>query len=293
MKIQLEGKDRAGHGLDRRHRSRDRQGPRGGGRRSHGQWQDTGKGRGRRRRDHKDGAWGQGPRRRRQRLHRGRLQQAGDGVAGSRHSHQQCRDIRTQGLFETPDEDWRRFFEVNVLSGVRLSPPNSPACCGAIGAASSSPRRKRRPHPDGDDPLRHDQDRAARGVARAGRATRGTAVTVIRCCRAQPVGGRRNLRQGAGKAERPVGGAGGGAVRQAASPDLAAAALCKRRGGRQDGHLHRFKGGVGDQWRGAPRRRRHRPDHRVSEKCRPAWPHPTKFVMPGLVPGIHVFATLR
>src|SRR6202035_3109133 len=56
----LEGKDRAGHRLDRRDRSRDRQGPRGGGRRSHGQWQDTGKGRGRCRRDHEDGAWGQG-----------------------------------------------------------------------------------------------------------------------------------------------------------------------------------------------------------------------------------------
>ena len=26
-----------------------------------------------------------------------------------------------KGFFDTPDEDWTRFFEVNVLSGVRLS----------------------------------------------------------------------------------------------------------------------------------------------------------------------------
>src|SRR6202041_459319 len=26
-----------------------------------------------------------------------------------------------KGFFETPDEDWTRFFEVNVMSGVRLS----------------------------------------------------------------------------------------------------------------------------------------------------------------------------
>src|SRR4029077_11964354 len=26
-----------------------------------------------------------------------------------------------KGFFEIPDEDWRRFFEVNVMSGIRLS----------------------------------------------------------------------------------------------------------------------------------------------------------------------------
>jgi len=34
---------------------------------------------------------------------------------------QQRRDLRAQDFFAIPDEDWRRFFEVNVLSGVRLS----------------------------------------------------------------------------------------------------------------------------------------------------------------------------
>ena len=33
-----------------------------------------------------------------------------------------------KGFFEIPDEDWSRFFEVNVMSGVRLSRAYMPAC---------------------------------------------------------------------------------------------------------------------------------------------------------------------
>ena len=40
---------------------------------------------------------------------------------------------------EIPDEDWRRFFDVNVLSGIRLSARLSPRHeASATGAASSS-----------------------------------------------------------------------------------------------------------------------------------------------------------
>jgi NAD(P)-dependent dehydrogenase (short-subunit alcohol dehydrogenase family) len=44
---------------------------------------------------------------------------------------------------EITDEDWRRFFEVNVLSGARLARPISRACWRATGGGSSSSRASR------------------------------------------------------------------------------------------------------------------------------------------------------
>ena len=82
--------------------------------------------------------------------------------------------VNNLGIFEPkpfediPDEEWRRFFEVNVLSGVRLSRAYLPGMkqrnWGRIVFISSesainNPRR--------DDPLRHDEDRAACCFARS------------------------------------------------------------------------------------------------------------------------------
>ena len=49
--------------------------------------------------------------------------------------------VNNLGIFEPkpfddiPDEDWRRFFDVNVLSGVRLSRAYLPGMKSAIGGA--------------------------------------------------------------------------------------------------------------------------------------------------------------
>ena len=49
-----------------------------------------------------------------------------------------------KGFFEIPDEDWSRFFEVNVMSGVRLSRAYMPGMLKRNWAASfSSPRNPR------------------------------------------------------------------------------------------------------------------------------------------------------
>ncbi len=81
--------------------------------------------------------------------------------------------INNLGIFEPkpfeeiPDDDWRRFFEVNVLSGVRLSRhyigPMKRKNWGRIIFISSESGLQT---PAGDDPLRHDQDRTACRVAR-------------------------------------------------------------------------------------------------------------------------------
>src|SRR5712692_5599287 len=77
------------------------------------------------------------------------------------------------GIFEPKpfedisDEDWRRFFEVNVLSGVRLSRAYLPGMkqrnWGRIVFINSESAINT---PAEDDPLRHDEDRAACCFAR-------------------------------------------------------------------------------------------------------------------------------
>ena len=63
-------------------------------------------------------------------------------------------------FFEIPDEDWSRFFEINVMSGVRLSRAYMQGMLkrnwGRIVFISSEFGAE---YPEGDDPLRHDQDR--------------------------------------------------------------------------------------------------------------------------------------
>jgi NAD(P)-dependent dehydrogenase (short-subunit alcohol dehydrogenase family) len=73
-----------------------------------------------------------------------------------------------QPFFESQDEDWQRFYEVNVLSGVRLSAPLSGGMLSAIAAAvvfiSSESGRA---DSGRDDPLRHDQGRPDRDLRAA------------------------------------------------------------------------------------------------------------------------------
>ena len=83
--------------------------------------------------------------------------------------------VNNLGIFEVrsfqdiPDEEWKRFFEVNVLSGVRLSRTYLPGMLarnwGRILFISSESAAA---DPGGDDPLRDDQDRPARGGPRPG-----------------------------------------------------------------------------------------------------------------------------
>jgi NAD(P)-dependent dehydrogenase (short-subunit alcohol dehydrogenase family) len=80
--------------------------------------------------------------------------------------------VNNLGIFEPkpfediPDEEWRRFFEVNVLSGVRLSRAYLPGMkqrnWGRIVFISSESAIN-----TPADPLRHDEDRAACCFARS------------------------------------------------------------------------------------------------------------------------------
>ena len=67
------------------------------------------------------------------------------------------------GIFEqTPfaditDADWQRFFDTNVMSGVRMSRAYLPAMVSAgLGARGVHLERVGPEHPQGDDPLRYD-----------------------------------------------------------------------------------------------------------------------------------------
>ena len=68
---------------------------------------------------------------------------------------------------EITDDEWRRYFEVNVLAAARLIRTYLPGDAGArLGPGASDRQRLRDRDPGGDDPLRHVQDGAAGGVAR-------------------------------------------------------------------------------------------------------------------------------
>src|ERR1700676_99855 len=188
-----------------------------------------------------------------------------------------------KGFFEIPDEDWSRFFEVNVMSGVRLSRAYLPRMLKAqLGPHRLHLLRIRAEHPEGDDPLWHNKNRAARGLAWPCRDdTRHRGDRQFGAAGADDVGGRRDICKGARKTERAIGRGGGVGIRQTVSPDFAVAAFCNRRGDRQHGGLCRLERGIGHQRRGASRRGRHRPDHCVSwqrlrvgkaEACPPSWP---------------------
>ena len=83
--------------------------------------------------------------------------------------------VNNLGIFEVrpfeeiADADWRRFFDVNVLSGARLARLYLPAMrqrnWGRIIFISSESGIS---HPRGNDSLRHDESGADRGCARLG-----------------------------------------------------------------------------------------------------------------------------
>jgi NAD(P)-dependent dehydrogenase (short-subunit alcohol dehydrogenase family) len=166
-----------------------------------------------------------------------------------------------KGFFDIADDDWSRFFEVNVMSGVRLSRAYLPGMLkrnwGRIIFISSESALNIPKEMIHYGMTKTAQLAVSRGLAEM---TRGTAVTVNSVLPGPTMS---EGVEGPRPAKRPVGGRGGLAIRKAVSPDLAAAALCQRRGDRQHGSLCQLERGLGDQWRRASRRRRNRPDHRV------------------------------
>ena len=107
-------------------------------------------------------------------------------------------------FFETTDEEWKRFFDVNVLSGVRLSRAYMKGMLqrnwGRIVFISS---RIRPADSAGDDPLRRHQDGAARPLARAcGADRRHRRHRQFRAAGADHVGRRAGFRRGACKTVR-------------------------------------------------------------------------------------------
>ena len=172
-----------------------------------------------------------------------------------------------KGFFEIPDEDWSRFFEVNVMSGVRLSRAYLPGMLkrnwGRIVFISSESALNIPKEMIHYGMTKTAQLAVSRGLAEM---TRGTAVTVNSVLPGPTMSEGvetfvKDLAKQNGQSVEEA----ASRVRQAVSSDLAAAALCQRRGDRQHGGLCRLEGGLGDQWRGASRRGRHRPDHRVRQ----------------------------
>ena len=116
--------------------------------------------------------------------------------------------VNNLGIFEPKafeeitDAEWERFFQVNVLSGIRLArllPPRDEA--RELGPHHLHLERERRADSGGDDPLRDDEDGAAGRVARpGGSARRHRHHRQLRAARTDTVEGRRRFRRGAGQA---------------------------------------------------------------------------------------------
>jgi NAD(P)-dependent dehydrogenase (short-subunit alcohol dehydrogenase family) len=144
-----------------------------------------------------------------------------------------------KGLFDIPDEDWIRFFEVNLMSGVRLSRSYMPGMLkrnwGRIIFISSESALNIPTEMIHYGVTKTAQLALSRGLAEM---TRGTAVTVNSVLPGPTMSEGvetfvKDLARQHGQSVEE----GGVAIRQAVSPDLAAAALCQRRGDRQYGGL--------------------------------------------------------
>jgi NAD(P)-dependent dehydrogenase (short-subunit alcohol dehydrogenase family) len=134
-----------------------------------------------------------------------------------------------KGFFDTPDADWTRFLEVNVMSGVRLSRAYLKGMLkrnwGRIVFISSESALNIPKEMIHYGVTKTAQLALSRGLAEM---TRGTAVTVNSVLPGPTMSEGVDLRQGSREAKRTIGGGGSIAVRQAVSPDLTAAALCQR-----------------------------------------------------------------
>jgi NAD(P)-dependent dehydrogenase (short-subunit alcohol dehydrogenase family) len=165
--------------------------------------------------------------------------------------------INNAGIFapknfvEIPDEDWERLFNVNVMSGVRLSRAYLPGMLtrnwGRIIFISSESGLNIPADMIHYGMTKTAQLAVSRGLAKL---TRGTAVTVNSVLPGP------TMSEGVETMLNEV-------ARRSGQSELAVAALCQRRRDRQHGGLYRVKRILGHQRRGAARRRRHRELHCV------------------------------
>jgi NAD(P)-dependent dehydrogenase (short-subunit alcohol dehydrogenase family) len=143
-----------------------------------------------------------------------------------------------KAFFDIPDDDWSRFFEVNVMSGVRLARAYMPGMLtrnwGRIVFISSESALNIPKEMIHYGTTKTAQLAVSRGLAEM---TRGTAVTV------------NSVLPGPTMSE---------------GVETFVKGLAKQRGrNRQHGGLYLLKRGLGDQWRSTSRRGRHRADHCV------------------------------
>ena len=170
-----------------------------------------------------------------------------------------------KGFFDIPDEDWTRFYEVNVMSGVRLSRAYMPGMLkrnwGRVVFISSESALSIPKEMIHYGMTKTAQLSVSRGLAEM---TRGTAVTVNSVLPGPTMSEGvetfvRDLAKQNGQSVEEA----AAQLRQAAPPDIAAGAVRQRRRDRQHGGLYQLEGGLRDQRRGASGRGRHHPDHRV------------------------------
>ena len=188
-------------------------------------------------------------------------------------------------FFETPDEDWSRFFEVNVMSGVRLSRAYMQGMLkrnwGRIVFISSESALN-----IPKEMIHYGMTKAAQLAVSRGLAeiTRGTAVTVNSVLPGP------TMSEGVETFVKDL------AVQNGQSVDEAASQFVKQF--RPSSLLQRFatveeianmviyvasKRIVSHQWRGAARRGRHRADHRVRYQMSKSY-HPSSTILPRDLP---------
>ena len=167
--------------------------------------------------------------------------------------------VNNLGIFEPkpfeeiPDADWLRFFEVNVMSGVRLTRHYLPGMkarnWGRVVFVSSESAVQIPAEMIHYGMTKTAQLAIARGVAET---VAGTGITVnSRAARPDRIGGRGDVRRRPGEAagRGPIGGR--GRVLPDRPPDLAAEAVRHGGGGGQHDRLRVQPAGLGDQ-RGGP-----------------------------------------
>ena len=173
-------------------------------------------------------------------------------------------------FLEITDEEWSRIFEVNVLSGVRLSrfylPKMLKQNWGRIVFLSSESALE---HARRDDPLRRDQDGPDRiGPRPGGNDRRHGRHGQLGPCGTDAFGGGRKIRGRHGQIEGDERGRRGTGVLQIGAAFVAAQTVRNGRRSGRDGRLRLESARLGNQRVRAPRRGRRRALHRVKR------PHP-------------------